>query len=57
MANIKDQSDEELLKEYQYWNDKVKNATSWGAALTAADEFRRECYREINLRGLLLYEV
>jgi hypothetical protein len=45
-------SDGELISEYNLWNNKVKNATAWGAALAAADEFRKECWHEMQRRGL-----
>lgn len=50
----KDLTNKQLLVEYKYWNNKVVNAISWGAALAAASEFRDECKREILLRGLAL---
>ena len=49
---IKDLSDEELLKEFLYWHNEIKNTPSWGAALAAASEFRTACHRQILLRGL-----
>lgn len=48
---IKDLSDTELLEEWLMWDSKVKNATSWGAAVGAAAEFRKECSREIDKRN------
>ena len=51
MAMIKDLDDKALVEEYSFWDDKIKNAKSWGAALTAADEFRKECEQELLRRG------
>jgi hypothetical protein len=45
-------SDGELVSEYNLWNNKVKDATAWGAALAAADKFRKECWLEMQHRGL-----
>lgn len=42
----------ELYEEYHHWNWQIAQATSWGAALTAADEFRKDALREIRRRGL-----
>lgn len=49
---FKDMTLEELEVEHKYWDDKIANATSWGGALTAADEFKRDCVRHIKLRKL-----
>lgn len=51
--SFKDMTLEELEAEHKYWDDKFVNATSWGGALTAADEFRRDCARHIKLRKQL----
>lgn len=48
-----DMTIEELLAERDRWNHKIAAATSWGSALTAANEFRRACDREIERRQLL----
>lgn len=45
-------SDEALIAEYRMWEKKIAEATSWGAALTAASEFRRACRSELKRRGL-----
>jgi hypothetical protein len=45
-------SDKALIDEYYHWNEKIKNATSWGAALAVADEFRKMCKSEMQRRGL-----
>ncbi len=44
-------SDADLLLEWDYWNKKIANATSWGAAIAAAQEFREICQREIDKRN------
>lgn len=44
-------SDVDLLQEWYTWDYKVRKAKSWGAALSAADEFRRECQGEIDRRN------
>jgi hypothetical protein len=49
---IKDLSDEDLLKEWQTWDDKIIGAKSWGAAVGAALEFRQECEREMSRRNI-----
>jgi len=56
MPQIRDLSDEQIIKEYYHWDDKVRNATAWGAALAAANEFRRDCLMQIQLRGLNINE-
>lgn len=53
---IRDMTDEQLLAEHENWDRNIRNATSWGAALAAADEFRKECLLEINRRGLTFKE-
>jgi hypothetical protein len=52
MTLIRDLSDEELVKEWHCWDERVKKATGWGAALAAADGFRKDCERQIIKRGL-----
>jgi hypothetical protein len=54
MALIRDLTDVQLAAQWQNWNNKITNATNWGASLTAANEFRRECEREINERGIIV---
>lgn len=51
-GNLRDKSDKGVLAEWRYWNDKIKAATGWGAALAAADEFRRCAESELRRRGL-----
>lgn len=51
---IRDLTDEELVAEWKYWDEKIRSATGWGASLAAADEFRRQCESQIRLRGLML---
>lgn len=41
---------EELRGERQYWDDAITKATGWGAAIKAADEFRRQCDWWIEVR-------
>ncbi len=48
--SLKEMTDAELYAEWRRWDDKISNATGWGAALAAADEFRRAVSREIQLR-------
>lgn len=40
----------ELRVEHAYWDMVISEATSWGAHLAAADEFRRGCERMIASR-------
>jgi hypothetical protein len=47
---IKDLTDEELSAEHKKWEDYIKNATGWGAALSAADEFKKSCEIEMRIR-------
>lgn len=54
---IRDLSDDELLAEWHQWNDKIKNAPGWGAAVGAADEFRRTCAQELRRRELPVPET
>lgn len=49
---INDLSDTELLKEFHDWNNKIKTATRWGAALSVAYEFRRCTEIELLKRGI-----
>jgi hypothetical protein len=49
---IRELSDTQLLEEWDYWDNKIRDATSWGASLAAADEFRRACEGEIRRRGI-----
>lgn len=49
---IKDLTNEELIAEFRYWNSKIENATSWGAGIAAANEFRKECEQQLHLRSL-----
>ena len=53
-GNFSAASDSQLINEYAYWVLKVKTTTQWGAALSAATEFRDEAEREIKRRGLSL---
>ena len=48
--SLPDMTDAELQAEWQRWDDEVTNATGWGAALAAADEFRKDCTREMARR-------
>ena len=41
---------DELREEHRRWNDQINNATAWGAALAAADEYRRACAYWIKIR-------
>lgn len=52
MPQIRDLTDDDLIDEFHKWNNKIKTATSWGAALSAANEFRQECQREIDRRNI-----
>lgn len=54
---IRDLTDDELLAEWHQWNDKIKNATGWGAAVGAADGFRRGCAQELRRRELPVPET
>lgn len=47
-------TDAEVMTEWHKWNNKIVNSTSWGAALTAAGEFRKECASELRLRNILV---
>ena len=47
---ISDLTDDELALEFKKWDDYIKDATGWGAALTAADEFRSACEKEMRKR-------
>jgi hypothetical protein len=46
----RDMTDDELRAEAEKWDAEVRNAESWGAAVAAAAEFRRECERELDRR-------
>lgn len=49
---IKQLTNEELLIERKHWDDLIRGTTMWGAALTAADEFRKDCEIELRIRGI-----
>lgn len=49
---IRELSDDVLVAEWRYWGGKIAGATRWGAAVGAADEFRRDCERELRRREL-----
>jgi len=51
-TTVKTPSDEDVLAEWWRWDEKIKSATSWGAALAAADEFRKDAERELRRRGI-----
>jgi hypothetical protein len=52
MPLIKDLTDDELIDEYHVWNHKIISARHWGASLGAAEEFRYECFKELQRRGI-----
>ena len=39
MPQIRDLSDEQLIKEYHHWDDKVRNATAWVPPLLLLTSF------------------
>lgn len=41
---------EQLIAERDYWQAKIEGATSWGAAVGAAAEFRDDCQLWIDRR-------
>ncbi len=43
-------TDAELRIEADKWDAKIRNATGWGAAVAAADSFRKQCERELDRR-------
>jgi hypothetical protein len=43
-------TDDELRAEADRWAAEVRNATGWGAAVSIADNFRRQCEQELNRR-------
>ncbi len=47
---VKDQTDEQLILEGNYWQQKIDKATEWGAAVSAAHEFLLECRVELRRR-------
>jgi hypothetical protein len=46
----RDQTDEQLKEEAEYWASKIRNATSWRASLAVASKFLENCEREIERR-------
>ncbi len=50
---IRDLDDAALLEEWHKWDAMINEAKSWGASLAAADEFRKECTREMERRKQL----
>ena len=51
-GNLTEKSDAGVAAEYLFWNDKIKQSKTWGAAVGAAIEFRRDAERELLRRGL-----
>lgn len=51
---IRDLTNDELLSEWHYWNDKIKNAKGWGAALAAANGFRTSCEVQLKIRKIAI---
>lgn len=49
---IAELSDNDLFVEWCRWNNQIAAAKSWGGALAAALQFRRDCAREARRRGL-----
>ncbi len=47
---LREMTDDELQAEWQKWENKVATANGWGAALSAADGFRKQAAREIQRR-------
>ena len=45
-------TDDALLQEWRHWNEKIRNASGWGASLAAAAEFRADIARALARRGL-----
>lgn len=48
---LADMSVAELREEHRHWDDIVRNATQWGAALAEADKFRKAATNELARRG------
>lgn len=44
----------DLIAEYRKWDQNVKGANAWGAALGAAASFRRSVANELQRRGMAL---
>jgi hypothetical protein len=51
---FRDMTDNELREEWKMWDEKVRNASGWGAAVAVANSFRKNCERELEHRGLPL---
>lgn len=47
---IRNLTDTELLSEWHYWNEPIKAAPSWGAALAVADAFLASCETQLKIR-------
>lgn len=50
--NFPEMTVEEIVQEWKHWDDIITNANSWGAALSEAAEFRRDCAVELAKRGV-----
>lgn len=53
---FRDMTDDELLAEYIKWDEKIKNATGWGAAVGVAGGWRDACGRILAERGVKVPE-
>ncbi len=47
----REQTDEQIAAERDYWKDKLAEAKGWGGAVGAAQEFMRACEAEIERRA------
>ena len=47
---LADMTIEELRVEFDKWDAKIRLAERWGSALAIADEYRRQCAREMKRR-------
>lgn len=52
---FREMDDQTLIDEFKKWDSRIKGATSWGAAVGVADNFRRQCETLIRERGLEHY--
>jgi hypothetical protein len=53
---FREMTDDELLTEHAYWDERVRLATTWGAAQAQAARWREACRDLLTERGVKVPE-